>query len=123
MNYIDPTLEVPQLIAINTNAVGGSLISWTLTMEGNDDVSFSFNSTTSNFQLVDMGYFQSLSCDFFTEGIDLDPERFYVLKGTLNGSVVYVGKIFVTERDIDDYSVHQNKYTPKNSTNNFVILD
>ena len=123
MNYIDPSLEVAQILPINTNAEAGASVSWTLTEEGNDDTSFSFTSPSANFSLTDMGYFQAFSCDFFAEGIDLSPERFYVLKGSSNGSTVYLGKVFVTEQDILTYSVNNTKYTQKASTNNFTILD
>ena len=123
MNYVDPTLEVAQILPINMNAASGDSIAWTLTEEGDDDISFSFTSPSANFSLTDMGYFQAFSCDFFAEGIDLSPERFYILRGSLNGSTVYVGKIFVTEQDIESYSVNNAKYAPKSSTNNFVILD
>ena len=125
MNYIDPTLEVAQILPINLrlDPAGLTTVDWTLTEEGNDDVSFSFTSPSANFSFTDMGYFQAFSCDFFAEGIDLSPERFYILRGAYNGSTVYVGKIFVTEQDIESYSVNDAKYTPKSSTNNFVILD
>lgn len=123
MNYIDPSLEVPQTLAINTKAEVTDAISWTLTKEGNDSISFSFSSPSDNFSLVNMKYFQAFSCDFFAEGIDLDPEHSYLLKGAVNGSDVYRGKIFVTEQDVDGYSVNKDKYTEKVDTNNFVILD
>lgn len=125
MNYIDPTLEAAQILSINLRlkASGLTTVAWTLTEEGNDDASFSFSSPSENFSITDMGYFEAFSCNFFAEGIDLLPERFYVLKGLFGDEVVYVGKVFVTEQDTESYSVNKAKYTPKSSTNNFVILD
>jgi predicted RNA methylase len=70
-----------------------------------------------------MGYFQALTADFFSEGIDLDPEHTYLLKGAANGSDVYVGKVFVSEQDIESYTVHPSKYTETVASNNYIILD
>ena len=123
MNYIDPSLAEAQILPLNMNAAATASVSWTLTEEGSDDVTFSFTSPSANFTVTDMGYFQAFSCNFFDEGIDLSPERFYVLRGAVNGSRVYLGKVFVTEQDISDYSVNETKYTQKVSTNNFTILD
>ena len=123
MNYIDPTVITTQQLYLNCNCAADASISWTLTEEGNDDTAFSFTSPSANFTLSSHGYFQNLSCNFTSEGIDLLSERFYVLRGAVNGSTVYVGKVFVTEQDIESYSVHTGKYTEKASTNNFIILD
>jgi hypothetical protein len=123
MNYINPTLETPQMLAINCNTAAGSSISWTLTKEGDDSTTFSFTSPSANFTLTDMGYFQALTADFFSEGIDLDPEHTYLLKGAANGSDVYVGKVFVSEQNIESYTVHPSKYTETVASNNYIILD
>ena len=124
MNYVNPALETPQVLALNCKVAAGASIDWTLTKEGNDDESFSFSSPSANFTLTDMSYYQAFSCDFFAEGIDLSSEHSYVLRGAVNGSKVYHGKIFVTERDLDNYSVNESAFTLKSQpTNNFVILD
>lgn len=123
MNYIDPTIITTQLLYLNCNCDADASIAWTLTQEGDDDIAHAFTSPSANFVLSDQGYYQQLSCNFDSEGIDLLPERSYLLKGISNGRTVYVGKVFVTDQDIDNYSVHDNKYTLKTSTNNFTILD
>lgn len=123
MNYVDPTLETPQTLAICVNADSGATIDWTLKKDGNDSTSFTFQSPSVNFNLTDQKYFDALTCDFFSAGIDLDEESFYILKGAVNGSTVYVGKIFVTAQDIDSYSVNSGEYQETSSPNNFVILD
>ena len=123
MNYINPTSVGAQDLHLNCNCAAGDAIDWTLTEEGDDDVAFSFASPSANFTLTSQGYFQTLSCDFATEGIDLLSERFYVLRGAVNGSDVFVGKVFVTEQDVESYSVNTGKYKQKDSTNNFIILD
>ena len=123
MNYINPILLYPQVLAINCNAAAGSSISWTLTKEGDDSTTFSFTSPSANFTLTDMSYYQALTADFFGEGIDLAPEHTYILKGAVSGSDVYVGKVFVSEQDIESYTVHPSKYTETVASNNYIILD
>lgn len=123
MNYIDPSEDGAQVLPLNANCEATDSVDWTLQKEGNDDNAITFSSPSANFSLTDMRYFQALSCNFFAEGIDLDPESFYILKGAVNGSSVYVGKVFVTEQDLGDYSNNKNQYRHKTSTNNFVILD
>lgn len=123
MNYIDPTITTTQNLYLNCNCDADEFIAWTLVQEGDDDVAHAFSSPSANFVLSDQRYYQQLTCNFDAEGIDLLQERSYLLKGISNGRVVYVGKIFVTDQDLNDYSVHDNKYTLKTSTNNFTILD
>ena len=123
MNYIDPSLDSVQVLPLNANCEVTDTVSWTLQKEGNDANAITFSSPSANFAMADMKYFQAFPRNFFAEGIDLDPESFYVLKGAVNGSEVYVGKVFVTEQDLGDYSNNKNQYTHKSSTNNFVILN
>lgn len=128
MNYIDGQEAAPQIIDICTKidnaSVSSSAISWTMTMDGNDDPTVSFATPSANFNISAQGYFQRITADFSSEGSILTDEAHYVLKGSVNGSeVVYRGKIFVTSKDLSDFSVNEGKYTLKNSSNNFTILD
>tara|TARA_R110002012_G_scaffold14698_3_gene60149 strand:- start:567 stop:944 length:378 start_codon:yes stop_codon:yes gene_type:complete len=125
MNYIDSTLTGNQTLKLNTridnNTVNTDNIVWTLTMDGNDDSSISFNTPNVTDAIEPRGYYQELSIDF--SGFDIQDNIHYVLKGQKDSDTVYLGKVYVTSTDIANYTVHPSKYTEKISTNNYTILD
>ena len=127
MNYIDATLTAAQTLIVNTNVnddvVATTDITWTLTKEGNDDSSFTFSTPSANASMSASGYFQALTIDLDDEGIDLDDEHSYLLQGVANSKVIYLGKVFVTSTDLDAYSVNDNHYVEKTSSNNYIILE
>jgi len=100
-------------------------LTWTLKMDGNDTINpveFKTGLNESN-TLSAQGYYQRLDVDF--DGIELQDNIHYVLQGTRddNNEIIYLGKVFVTSTDIANFTVHPDKYTMKNSTNNFTILN
>lgn len=127
MNYIDATLTTAQTLIVNTNVnddvVSTTSIAWSLIKEGNDDVTHTFSTPSANANMTASGYFQSLTINFDDEGIDLDDEHSYLLQGIANNKIVYLGKAYVTSRDVDTYSVNENHYVEKTSTNNYIILE
>lgn len=127
MNYINGSNEGLEVLNINTNidnsVVSTESIAWTVKQDGFDSDAFAFVSPSENFNMLEFKYFQRLVCDFTSEGIALDNEVHYNLEGVSNGKVVYKGKFFTTTEDITNYSVNSNKYTLKDSTNNYTILD
>lgn len=127
MNYIDATLTTAQTLIVNTNVnddvVSTTSIAWSLIKEGNDDVTHTFSTPSANANMTASGYFQSLTINFDDEGIDLDDEHSYLLQGIANSKIVYLGKAYVTSRDVDAYSVNENHYVEKTSTNNYIILE
>jgi len=125
MNYIDSTITGVQKLQLNTkvdnSTVNTDAITWTLTMDGNDDSSITFNTPDSTFEISPKGYYQELSLDL--DGFDIQDNIHYVIEAKKNDDTVYLGKVYVTSTDIANYTVHPNKYTEKTSTNNFTILD
>jgi hypothetical protein len=127
MNYINKSTEGSVSIYINTRlsdveAVSDS-ISWTMTKDGNDSSTVSFSTPSANFNMIAGGYYQQLDLDFFTEAISLENNTHYVLEGISESKVIYNGKVFVTDRTEVAYSVNKDKYTEKNSDNNFLIIN
>lgn len=127
MNYINGSSEGLEVLNINTNidnaAVATQSIAWTLKRDGFDSDTIAFTSPSANFNMFEFKYYQRLVCDFTEEGISLDNNVMYNIEGISEGSVIYKGKVFVTDQDTASYSVNNNKYTLKTSTNNYTILE
>lgn len=126
MNYIDTTLETAHSLYINTRLSDSDFeantINWTLKADGNDTV-ISFSTPSANFVPTASSYYQELTVDLFTEGITLKDKTTYVLKGATAGEVIYLGKISTTSQDISNFSMNQGEYTPRVSTNDYLILE
>ena len=124
MNYIDPTLTTSQLIVINTRAENfGDSIAWRLTKEGNSTPEIIFSTPSTEAVLVDFSYYQELAVDLHDLGVTLEDETMYILKGTVGSETMYLGKVYSTSKDIQNYSVNEGKYTSSTDNNNFTILD
>lgn len=126
MNYIDITSEAVQKLQVNTNLEKVSdPVTWTISKEGNDDTTEVINTPEGSNLLLDNGYYQTLYLDLFGEGIssNFDDESQYTIEGLSEGRVIYRGKILTTSKNIDSFSVNENKYKKVNSTNNYIILE
>ena len=126
MNYIDITSEDVQTLQVNTNLdVVSDPVTWTISKEGNDDSTEVINTPDGLNTLIDNGYNQTLRLDLFGEGIsaNFDNESQYTIEGLSNGKVIYRGKLLTTSKDISNFSVNENKYKEKTSTNNYIILE
>lgn len=123
MNYIDPTFTGLHTLKLNTRSSGAETIVWTITKEGDDDVTVTFSSDSANATLLSYSYYQELIIDLDSQGVELKNECWYVLKGVVGSSVVYRGRILSTNKDITSYSINENKYKENPNTNNYIILD
>lgn len=123
MNYIDPTFTGTQLITINTKVDADETIIWKLTKEGNSTEDLSFNTPSTDANLLENSYYQELAVEFTALNLTLVNETMYILKGTVDNETVYIGKVYATEKDILNYSVNENKYTSNIDNNNFTILE
>jgi len=127
MNYINISNTGLETLNINTNLEGSLVatqpIAWTIKQDGNDSNSATFVSPSTNFNMFEFSYYQRLVCNFTDEGISLNDEVHYLIEGISNGKVIYRGKFFTTSKDLNNFSVNEEKYTVKASTNNYTILD
>ena len=122
MNYIDPTFNGAQSLKLNTRAEDGDTIVWKMTKEGDDNASITFSSPDVNAILNSGSYYQELIVDFTALGITLENETWYALKGLVGSSVVYRGRILSTDKDIENFSLNEGKYTQNTNDNEFIIL-
>ena len=126
MDYIDITSEDEQVLNLNTNLNDAHHATvWTFTKEGNDDSSVVMTSPSDNCNLQNHGYYQILTIDLFNEGNrDLfDDKSQYTLEAISGGKVIYRGKVVTTTQDTNNFTINENKYVQKTSTNNYTILD
>jgi hypothetical protein len=127
MNYVDPSGVEIQHLKLNTSrdglGVAEDAIAWTITREGDDDVTEAFTTPSDYFSISDMGYWQRLSVDFLGAGIQLKNETQYTLEAVYLGEVVYRGKLYTTQKDIQAFSINEGTFTNVVSKNNFIILD
>jgi len=127
MNYINISNTGLETLNINTNLEGSLVatqpIAWSIKQDGNDTVTATFISPSTNFNMFELSYYQRLVCNFTDEGISLNDEVHYLIEGISNGKVIYRGKFFTTSKDLNNFSVNEEKYTVKASTNNYTILD
>ena len=84
-----------------------------------------YNEDTNSFTLEDYYYEYSAA---FTRVVDsatvssFDQDTFYILTIKKSGSVIYKDKIFCTNQTISSYTVNENEYTPRETTNDFIVL-
>ena len=127
MNYINISNTGLETLNINTNVDGSVVateaIAWSIKQDGNDTVTATFVSPSTNFNMFEFKYYQRLVCDFTGEGVTMNDEVHYLLEGVSSGKVIYRGKFFTTAKSLDNISVNAGKYTIKESTNNYTILD
>ena len=124
MNYINHESYTPQLIKFNTLATPEDAVLWTLYMEGSPAVIAESNSSSVNVNLTDGAYFQTLSIDFFSEGVTLQGETQYMLKGTLvsDDTLIYSGKLFTTSQNVYEHEVNGDKFIAPDVSNEFIII-
>lgn len=125
MNYIDISTPAIRNIYININlddvtATGD--IEWTVYADGSDTVINTFNNDSGEATVTVFGYYHRLALNT-TVLTSCKDETQYNLVGTFQGDVVYRGKFQTTSKDLQDYSVNENKYTPKINPNNYTILE
>jgi len=117
MNYIDIT-QSSQTLNINLK-VDGADIDILIYKDGSDTLV-----VDSSSEVVNRGYYQEIELDSVTME-RLKDETQYNIVGVnpVSRDVVYRGKFQTTSKDIQNYSVNENKYTPKVNPNNYTILD
>jgi len=131
MNYINKAINGQVSIFINTRLNDVDIVNlpieWTMTKDGDDDSSVSFTTPSTNFNGVSSTYYHKLDLNFYAASIVLDNNTHYVLEGyyttEIKTTLIYSGKVFVTDTPYEDYSVNKDKYTEKTSTNNYLILE
>ncbi len=126
MNYIDISTPAIRNIYININlddiAATGD-IQWTIYEDGNDTPINTFNNDVGEATVTAFAYYHRLAILTSTVLADCKDETIYNLVGEFQGKIVYRGKFQTTSKDLQDYSVNENKYTPKINPNNYTILD
>ena len=125
MNYIDISTPAIRNIYININlndvAATGE-IEWTIYADGNDTPINTFNNDVGEATVTVFNYYHRLALNTSVLANCKD-ETQYNLVGVFQDNVVYRGKFQTTSKDIQDYSVNENKYTQKTNSTNYTILD
>lgn len=128
MNYINTSTEGSVFLFLNlkieTALAVASVISWSMKKDGNDQDSVTFTTNSANFSIEGHNsYSQRLSADFYTDGQELENNCFYSIKAVLNDVVVYRGKVYATDVDASNVSLHNDtKYVKNNTTNEYIII-
>tara|TARA_B100001250_G_C19607192_1_gene703292 strand:- start:489 stop:866 length:378 start_codon:yes stop_codon:yes gene_type:complete len=84
-----------------------------------------YNADTNSFTLEDYFYKYSAAFTRVKNSVTVssfDQDTFYILTIKKSGSVIYKDKIFCTNQTISSYSVNENEYTQKETTNDFIVL-
>jgi len=126
MDYIDITSENAQRLKLVTNLENlQDATVWTFTKEGNDDSNAVMTSPSNNCFVSSFNYYQILTIDLFSEDNRelFDDKSQYTVEGISNGKVIYRGKVLTTTQDTASFTINENKYKEKTSTNNYTILD
>ena len=122
MNYINPESMLPQELRINTLGTPTDSISWTIQLEGSKESThlFATPSATANFE--DLAYYQKLTVDLRTLGINLQDSTQYTLKGTKNGDTIYFGKLYTTTQNVAEIKVNGDNFVSPDISNEFIII-
>jgi|TARA_B110000908_G_scaffold17449_1_gene19617 glyceraldehyde-3-phosphate dehydrogenase/erythrose-4-phosphate dehydrogenase len=125
MNYIDIIGPGLDQIYINTKLEkmqAESLIStWKIYADGSDTEVVIFTSEFGDVVIDTFGYYQRLT---FNANLNvLKNETMYNLVGTYLNEVIYRGKFFTTDKDIENYETNATDYTQRANPNNYTILD
>lgn len=128
MNYINTSTEGSVFLFLNlkidsTLAVN-SQIQWSMKKDGNDEDSFTFMTNSSNYSIEAFNsYSQRLSMNLYAEGQELENNCFYSIKAVLNDVTIYRGKVYATDVDAGNVSLHnETKYVQNNTNNEYIIL-
>lgn len=122
MNYINPNVS-PQLLKFNTLANEGDTVTWTLFLEGSAEVLYTFTSDSANVTLTDGAYYQILSVDMASEGISLQSETQYRIKGVnALDELIYTGKVFTTTQNVYEHTVDGDAFVSPDISNEFIII-
>jgi hypothetical protein len=125
MNYIDIIGSGLNRIYINTKLEkmqAESWISeWTIYADGSDSEVVNFTTEFGDVVIDTFGYYQRLT---FNSNLSmLKNETMYNLVGTYFGEVIYRGKFFTTDKDLENYDTNTEDYTQRANPNNYTILD
>ena len=128
MNYIDIT-NTQHKLNINLNVTDSQILAtieddleWHIFKDGNDTEVVSFDNADSDAYLISRGYYVEMGLPNSVVSV-LEDETQYNLTGVNGNKVLYRGKFQTTSKDIANYSINENKYTPKINPNNYTILD
>lgn len=122
MNYIDKENTNISSIYINTKKDISTIdTTWTVTKEGDESVTYNFTTPSLDFNAYKRNYYTKIEGNWFN--FDFINETSYSIKGVSNNEVVYRGKLFITNKDIQTYSVNENKYTQTQTSNDYTILE
>jgi len=117
MNYIDIT-QPSQTLNINLKEDEPD-IDILIYKDGSDTLVIDSSS-----EVISRGYYQEIELDSATMGYLKDETQYNIVGiNPISGGVVYRGKFQTTLKDIQDYSVNENKYIPTNVANDYTILD
>lgn len=128
MNYLDINSLSNQVFKININLedsiVTTADILWTIYKDGSDTPVVVFDNSDGHAQVTVNGYYHALSLDISEIAFDeeLVDETQYTLEGWYSFKTVYKGKFQTTSKDLNDFSVNQDKYKKQSTNNNYTIL-
>jgi len=125
MNYIDIIGPGLDQIYINTKLekmqAESSISTWTIYADGSDTEVAIFTTEFGDVVIDTFGYYQRLT---FNANLNvLKNETMYNLVGTHFGEVIYRGKFFTTDKDIENYETNTTDYKQRANPNNYTILD
>ena len=125
MNYIDIIGPGLDQIYINTKLekmqAESWISTWTIYSDGSDTEVAIFTTEFGDVVIDTFGYYQRLT---FNANLNaLKNETMYNLVGTYFDEVIYRGKFFTTDKDIENYETNTTDYTQRANPNNYTILD
>jgi len=102
---------------VNCNSSSGDLVDFNFTREGKSTPDY-----TENVELIDGGYYQSVSFDLSSFNTALTDGATYDVFAYSGGLLVYKDKLYYNStRDVDNSSIED--YVENTTNNDYIILD